>query len=415
MADIAAETIYRRTFLMISATDHLTGLTGLTPTVQIKKNGGSFAAAAGAVTENAFGWYTVALTVVDTNTEGELAYHITATGADPTDFVDQVIRESTSFSGTTNVLNTPAALLTRVKNLLGTDPQLSDTEISSIAQSRYEALYESYPWSRKLRDFTMNLVATVSSTTTDTVTVTNGSAVVTSAGTPFTSAMLGRQIRIGAEQQYHFINSVTSTSAIKLGDGEGNEITWARATNTAAAWTIFKTLYTLPSDADWVVTLAGQYTLDEFDGGRAELDLFDPYRLSTTDTPTHWLYAGVNSSNVRELELWPAPTAAQLLRGQYARQAPTLESSSTVDIHFPALIYGTTADCYNMLYAKTGDEAYQKMGLFYEKKVTQVLNDVLPYEVAKWSPPRTIQRRQGVFGRGTDFEVDHDLDAMEHY
>ena len=413
MADIPAETVYPRDFLMVLASDHLTGATGLTPTVTIKKSGGAFAAAAGTVTEDAYGWYVVNLTVVDTNTEGDLSYHITGTGADATDFVDQVVRESTSFSGTTAVLNTPAALLTRVKNLLGTDPQLSDAEISSMAQSRYEAMYETFPWSRKLRDFTITTVAPVSNSTTDKVTVTVGSAIVSSDGTPFVAGMLGRQIRIGADLQYYFVNSVTSSSAIKLGDGEGNEITWAKATNTSSAWTIFKTLYTLPSDADWVVSLAGQYDMDEYDGGRGQLDICDPYRLTTTETPTYWLYAGVNASNVRELELWPSPTVAQLLRGQYVRVAPTLSSSSTVDIHFPAMVFGTTADCYNMLYAKTGDEAYKNMGLFYEKKVTQVLNDRMPYEVALGSPPRTIRRTRGVTGRGTDFETNHDIDAME--
>lgn len=308
-------------------------------------------------------------------------------------------------------MSTLATVSSRVATLLGTDPQLSTAEIESIALSRYESLYESFPWSRKLRDFTINLVAQISSNTTNTVTVTNGSATVTSAGTPFTSVMDGRQIRIGAELQSYFVNFVSSSS-ISLEDGEGNAVTWARATNTSSAWTIFQVVYTLPTDTDWIVTLAGQYTMDEFDGGRNALDLFDPYRLSTIDTPTHWLYAGVNASNVREIEVWPVPTQAQLLRGQYVREAPTLSSGSTVDIHVPALVYATAADCFNMMYSKTGDESSMRMGLFYEKKLTQVLNDVLPYEVAKWSPPRTLKRQQGVFGRGTDFSVDHDTELM---
>jgi hypothetical protein len=80
-----------RTFLMIDAADHISGKTGLTVTVTVSKNGGVFAAAAGAVSEVGNGWYKVAYTIADTNTLGDLSAHATATGADPTDWQDQVV------------------------------------------------------------------------------------------------------------------------------------------------------------------------------------------------------------------------------------------------------------------------------------------------------------------------------------
>ena len=75
---------------MVDSTDHITGKTGLTVTVTLSKAGGSFGAAGGTVTEISSGWYKIALTTTDTNTVGDLAYHCTSTGADPTDFTDQV-------------------------------------------------------------------------------------------------------------------------------------------------------------------------------------------------------------------------------------------------------------------------------------------------------------------------------------
>jgi hypothetical protein len=90
MAVLKLSTAYTRMFLMVESADHITGLTGASPTVDISKAGGSFGAAGGAVTEVANGWYKVALTTTDTGTLGELAYHITAASGDPTDFVDQV-------------------------------------------------------------------------------------------------------------------------------------------------------------------------------------------------------------------------------------------------------------------------------------------------------------------------------------
>ena len=91
MALIQQSVAYTRAFLMISSTDHISPLTGATVTVNISKAGAAFGAAAGTVTEIANGWYKVALTTVDTGTLGDLSYHCTATGGDPTDFADQIV------------------------------------------------------------------------------------------------------------------------------------------------------------------------------------------------------------------------------------------------------------------------------------------------------------------------------------
>jgi len=76
-------------FFMIDSADHISGKTGLSPTVKIGKNGGTGAAPSGAVTEidatNLPGWYKVAGNATDTNTLGPLALHASATGADPCD------------------------------------------------------------------------------------------------------------------------------------------------------------------------------------------------------------------------------------------------------------------------------------------------------------------------------------------
>lgn len=72
-------------FLMVDSADHITGKTGLSPTVTLSKNGAGFGSPAGAVTEVGSGWYKVAGNATDTDTLGPLNLHATATGADPTD------------------------------------------------------------------------------------------------------------------------------------------------------------------------------------------------------------------------------------------------------------------------------------------------------------------------------------------
>jgi hypothetical protein len=90
MALLKQSTAYTRAFLLVQTSDHLSGLTGATPAVTLSKAGSTFASAGGTVTEVSSGWYKIALTTTDTNTVGDLAYHITATSGDPTDFTDQV-------------------------------------------------------------------------------------------------------------------------------------------------------------------------------------------------------------------------------------------------------------------------------------------------------------------------------------
>jgi hypothetical protein len=72
-------------FLMVDSGDHLTGKTGLSLTVTLSKNGASFAAPSGAVSEVGSGWYKVAGNATDSNTLGPLLLHATASGADPCD------------------------------------------------------------------------------------------------------------------------------------------------------------------------------------------------------------------------------------------------------------------------------------------------------------------------------------------
>lgn len=75
---------------MVDSTDHVTGKTGLTLTITASKDGAAFASISPTVTELANGWYKVALTSSHTDTVGDLALHITGTGADPSDFPCQV-------------------------------------------------------------------------------------------------------------------------------------------------------------------------------------------------------------------------------------------------------------------------------------------------------------------------------------
>lgn len=88
---LAQNTARKRNILMVDEADHITGLDGLTLTIELSKNGGAFATITPTVTDLGDGWYALDLTASHTDTLGDFALHITAPLADPTDIVDQVI------------------------------------------------------------------------------------------------------------------------------------------------------------------------------------------------------------------------------------------------------------------------------------------------------------------------------------
>ena len=65
-------------FFVVQAADHLTGLTGASPSVQIAKGGGSFVLPQGTVAEVGNGWYRLTPTAVDTATLGAFVLYATA-------------------------------------------------------------------------------------------------------------------------------------------------------------------------------------------------------------------------------------------------------------------------------------------------------------------------------------------------
>ena len=311
---------------------------------------------------------------------------------------------------------TLATITSRILNLLGSEASLTTAEIESLVQTRYEDLYESWNWSKRLRDFGISLIGQVSSDSTNTVTATNGSATITSIGTPFTSAMTGRQITIGTHRQYFFVSFVSSSS-ITIQDGEGTDYLWPALDEAGASWRIFKTIYALPSTAEGVVSLVGDYPMDELDGGRERLDAMDPDRITTNNHPTYWYYAGAHATTFdREIEVWPVPTEGRLLRGQFNRMAPTLSASSIIDMPVALLVYAGAADSCHLLHAKQGsmETMWEQKALFFERKEEETRKKFERRDLELTSPPthlgRSSRDKMSQFA-GTDYAVSHDLES----
>jgi hypothetical protein len=127
-------------FFIAASADHVTGLTGAAPTVTLSKNGGAFAAPAGAVTEVGDGWYKLVPSGADITTNGVLLLHATAAGGDPADVKCQVVAFSpydsaalglSDLSAAAGILDAPLASHTTA----GSSGAALGTLIGTLAES----------------------------------------------------------------------------------------------------------------------------------------------------------------------------------------------------------------------------------------------------------------------------------------
>lgn len=111
MRCLPQSTAYTVMMKLFDSTDHVTAKTGSTVAITLSKAGAAFgnpAAGASNATEVASGWYKFALGTGDTDTLGDLVIRGTASGADATEQVMQVVSATTG--GATNL---DAAVSTR--------------------------------------------------------------------------------------------------------------------------------------------------------------------------------------------------------------------------------------------------------------------------------------------------------------
>jgi len=116
--------------MMVLASDHITGATGLTLTITASKDGAAFASITPTVTERGSGWYSLNLTAGHTDTLGDLALHITGTAADPTDLVCQVVAFDPTSATSLGLSNLDATVSSRLASASYTAPD--NTSVATI-------------------------------------------------------------------------------------------------------------------------------------------------------------------------------------------------------------------------------------------------------------------------------------------
>lgn len=165
---------------------------------------------------------------------------------------------------------------------------------------------------------------------TGTVTVTQGSSSITGAGTAFTAAMEGRQIRVGSSP-YYTILSIDVPGQILTVDRP-----WADVNAAGAAFTINQAYFAAPSDFGHFISFvdpANNWKL-HLKFLSEDIDRWDAERTSA-GTPFLVVSQGLTPSGsatlaagLRRFELWPRSVGPHVYSYSYIRKPPLLSAAS---------------------------------------------------------------------------------------
>jgi len=163
---------------------------------------------------------------------------------------------------------------------------------------------------------------------TGTVSLTQNSGTVTGSGTTFTSAMVGRQLRVGG--QIYDISAYSSATSITITP------VWGPPSTSAAAYSIYQCYVPMPTDFHSFISLMDpqqnwKLWTNQFE--TKDLDLFDSYRANT-GLPYMAVFHDYTTNSgttpgVPRYELWPhyTSTTVYALRYQYETRAVDISDS----------------------------------------------------------------------------------------
>lgn len=270
---------------------------------------------------------------------------------------------------------------------------------------RYATVLERQPWNFLHKEATFSTVAEI---TAGTVTVTLGSATVTettSNANGWSSSVEGRYFRRDGDNEFYPIDT--------FGDANPDTLTLNRvyegATATASGYTIFQRYYALASDLREVLSMA---RINDSPGEMEEVSQ-DQINIGIGNRPTlgipfFWAMAGMNSSNVPRVELYPIPDEARGILYHYLQSTPDLADGDTTI--FPQVTYGLLrsgwlADYWSWRCARSDAPSQciamsQKMEAEFERR----LKEMEIREVGNMAPQRLkFARRHTAHRLGSKF------------
>jgi hypothetical protein len=233
-----------------------------------------------------------------------------------------------------------------------TAPGVSLDLIDGFLNTRYTSVLSATDWADLKAHSAIQTQAAYESTT-DTATVTVGTAAVVGAGTTWTAAISGQAFYVPGDTVTYIATYVSATSLTLDRPYEGKTGDPAGLAYPASPYVLMQNLYALPTDCKSVVSVldpTNDIPLDKFtkDG----LDTFAGPR-TRIGYPTAWAEYGNTPETTQpvlhQIELFPPPRDARGYPLEYLRTANPFTGENTSDSPLPfisgaVLLAGVRAD-----------------------------------------------------------------------
>jgi len=291
-----------------------------------------------------------------------------------------------------------STIRTQVHQLVGNDDQIIASDLNTMLEAANDEILEAYSWSRRKKDVLINLIAPISSTSTTLLTISNGSSVGTFGADPSIGAAESPYIRIDGDDSYHW-------AVVAVGTSLGLEKEWGKDDITDGSWEAFYHIYTISSDCDKIVSFSGNRKITEI--ARQELDRLDPKRNTKADHPQVFSYVQRDSSDDVQVEFWPVPNSAQVIRCHYLKRG-TIASDSDKPL-YPSNVLkwkAAVSACY-FLKAKTGDRTWFDLAQGYQAEYTRAYSEAKEEDLALFGASQAQKYSDDDFQMGDDYYRNH--------
>lgn len=256
-------------------------------------------------------------------------------------------------------------------------------------RDRYRRIWGACSWSFAQKEYQVITTAAISS---DSVTVTKGSATVTetTSDSKWTTAVIGRKFRASPDSTWYTISNYSNANPDTLTLDRVYEGTSA----TLAGYKIFQDTYSLSSDTGEITALLDTtrgFPLEQI--SLQESDRMYPGR-ATSGGPFMWALAGMDTSNIPKIQFYPIPSESHGYLVRYIQQPPYLVSGSSViipQVFESLLVNGWKADYWgwrSTLSTPSPSGAEQGWYGTYEMAFMRELNEMVAREYRSSVPTK---------------------------
>lgn len=273
--------------------------------------------------------------------------------------------------------------------------QLNDDDFGAFLNRAQAEEVDAYAWSFIL---TNTVVYSAAPYSVGTVSVNQGSAVVTGAGTAWTAAFANFQIRFGPSSMLLPVASIDSATQLTL------TVPWMGAAISGSDYSLSQSYYPI-AGAKEVTAVKQVVYLDKL--SREELNLADPQRLSVGGAPALTWAPAPYLAGVLQVELWPVPSAVLPYVVEYRQTAVTMVEDTDIPM-VPAAVLEAKAMKYSAqsLLASSGDPRWGALASQWDAVYHEEL------EKAQYADKQRTLTKSPPTGSvnlfGMDFLPDHD-------